>query len=167
MNAANPANGNQKDDPEPPKLPPRPAWFVPTFTAWEVPDEIPCAKTIPRTANTIASAFWAFAPGMERITEYRLSSNRGRKHLILWAGARNESGGGWTFVPVAYGPSKSPDGEAMHEWHAALHLLAAAWASEKRQTMGFEPPQEIRGPLDWDEFLAICRKVWPEYESNG
>ena len=129
MGAANPANEKQGDGQKPTKLPDRPAWFVPTFTAWDFPDEIPCAKTIPRSANTIATVFWAFAPGMERMDQYRLSTNRGRRHLILWAGARNESGNGWTFVPVAYGPAKSPDpdGEAMHEWHAALHLLAAAW----------------------------------------
>ncbi len=165
--AAKPTSGKQDEGPEPAKLPSRPAWFVPTFTTWEFPEDIPCAKTIPRDANPIAAVFWSFAPGMERMDEYRLSTNRGRKNLILWVGARNESGDGWTFVPVAYGPAKSPDGEVMHEWHAALHLLVAAWSGEKSQTVEFEPPQEIRGPLDWDEFLAVCREVWPEYESDG
>lgn len=143
--------------------PEKPDWFEPVLTAWKLPEEIPCAKQLPRSANFVADVLWAFAPGMERCDQYHLSKNRGRKHLILWVGSPNEEGRGWTCVPVAYGPAKSPDGEPFHEWHAVLHLLVAAWTYEKKQTADFQPPQEVRGPLAGEDFEVVCRKVWPEY----
>jgi len=51
----------------------------------------------------------------------------------------------------------------MHEWHAALHLLAAAWKAEKDQTGEFEPPQEVSGLLFGEDFEAVGYEVWPEY----
>lgn len=106
---------------------------------------------------------WSFACGLDRTDRYALSSNRGGKHLILWAGCPNESGRGWSFVPVAYGPAKGPNRESINEWQAALHLLAAAWRAEKEQGGDFEPPMEVYGLLKGDDFEAVCREVWPEH----
>jgi len=144
-------------------LPKKPVWFETVFTEWSVPEEIPCAKRVPRTADFVAEAMWAFAPGMDRHDQYQLSTNQGQKHLILWAGSPDEEGRGWTFVPIAYGPAKSREGERIHLWHAALYLLVAAWQGEKEQTGCFQPPQEVRGPLAGEDFEAVCREVWPEY----
>ncbi|NBT36041.1 MAG: hypothetical protein EBT03_10990 [Betaproteobacteria bacterium] len=110
---------------------------------------------------------WSFACGLDRTDRYALSSNRGRKHLILWAGCRSESGRGWTFVPVAYGPANGPNGESIDGWQAALHLLVAAWKGEKKETADFEPPMEVYGLLKGDDFQAVCQEVWPEYWEEG
>lgn len=143
-------------------LPTKPDWFQPVFTEWDVPEEIPCPKNVPSSAEFIAEAMWAYAPGMDRVDRYQLSFNRGRKHLILWVGNPNEEDGGWIFAPVAYGPTKSSDGQSIPAWQATLHLMVAAWKGEKEQGGGFQPPQEVRGPLAGEDFEAVCREVWPE-----
>lgn len=151
----------------PTRLPEKPAWFTTTFTSWQVPSDIPCARTLPRNTLSIGEACWSFAPGMERTDRYELSTNRGRKHLVLWAGCPDQWGSRWTFVPAAYGPAYGPNGESIDGWHAALHLLVAAWKGEREQSEHFEPPMEISGLLEWHEFEAVCREVWPELSEDG
>jgi hypothetical protein len=145
-----------------PQLPEKPSWFTTTFTSWEAPSDIPCAKRLPRNTLSVGKVSWSFCPGMDRRDRYELSTNRGRRNLILWAGGPNESDSSWTFTPVAYGPAKSAHGETIDEWSAALHLLVEAWKGEKEQTFGFEPPQEVYGALAGEDFAAVAREVWPE-----
>ena len=61
-------------------LTPKPDWFMPTFTDWEHPADIPCGKAPGWHAATVLETVWSFSPGSDRRSEYRLTTNRGRKH---------------------------------------------------------------------------------------
>ena len=139
---------------------PKPEWFETTFTEWKHPDNIPCAKTPGRNAVTVLHAVWSFGPGSDRQSEYRLTTNRGRKHWILWESGTDDDR--VFFVPVAYGPCRGPNGEEFNALHAAAQLLAAAGNGEDDCTDDFGPPMEARGLLAGEELNEICGEVWPE-----
>jgi hypothetical protein len=158
-------SGNPEEGDKKPVLPKRPSWFKPVATNRRFPDEIRCAKAVPRAAEWIGTANWFYAPGMDRTDEYRISSNRGGTHFLLWVGNRSEDDGSPEFAPVAYGPTKAKNGEVVDIRTAALHLLIAAWSAEKKE-WDLQPPQESGGIIDGEVLEAICREVWPEYWSR-
>ena len=145
-------------------LKPKPEWFETTFTDWETPAEIPCAKAPGRHAATVLEAVWSFGPGCDRRSDYRLTTNRGRRHWILWQSGTVD--GRVFFVPVAYGPCRGPNGEEIEALDAASHLLVAAWAGEDDATDHFCPPMEVRGLIEGEEFEAMCREVWPSLSED-
>lgn len=140
----------------------KPDWFQITLTSWTFPKEIQCAKTLPRDSNPIGIVCWSYAPGMDRQDHYEITTNRGRKKLILWCGFPKDSGRGCDFVPIVYGPSRSPDGRWVHPWHAATHFLVAYWKAEKDDSGVFDPPHEVYGGILQGYLEAICREVCPE-----
>lgn len=140
-------------------LAPKPDWFETTFTEWEFPADIPCARAPGRRAATVLRAVWSFGPGCDRRSEYRLTTNRGRKHWILWESGTDD--GRVFFVPVAHGPCRGPHGEEIDALDAASHLLVAAWSGEDDAVGDFAAPLEARGLLEGEAFNAICREVWP------
>jgi len=145
-------------------LTPKPDWFETTFTDWETPAEIPCATTPGRHAATVLEAVWSFSPGSDRRSEYRLTTNRGQKHWILWESGTDD--GRVFFAPVAYGPCRGPNGEEINAFDAASHLLVAAWAAEDDATDGFCPPMQARGLLAGEDLGAICSEVWPSLSED-
>ena len=141
-------------------LTPKPDWFETTFTEWGHPSKIPCAKTPGFHAATVLHAAWIESADSARRNEYRLATNQGRKHWILWEGETDE--GKLFFTPVAYGPCRGPNGDEIEALDAAAHLLIAAWAGEDKYMSGTIPPTEARGLLAGQELDAICSEVWPE-----
>ena len=140
-------------------MPAIPEWFEVTLTQYRHPDEIPCAERVPSSTLPLGRFYWDASRGGCCIEQYRLSSNQGRQHFILWAGEHDEESGKAFFVPAAYAPQKDPEGKRVTKWQAALWLLEAFWREEH---LSEGPPGvDYLTLLEKEELEEICGRVWP------
>lgn len=139
-------------------MPAIPDWFEVTLTGFDYPDEIPCPRSAPEAAIPLGQFYWAGSPGGTCVERYRLSGNKGQQHFILWAGGLDEESERWLFVPAAYGPQKSPEGERVSRLQAGLWLLEASWRDEHHRDG--VPGVDGFAVLEAAELEEIVGRVW-------
>jgi hypothetical protein len=137
-------------------LPPCPAGF-----RIRIHPEAPLAaadqpRALPSSAAYLCLLEWATSYTDNRATAYYLSTNRCRKHWLLWVHDWDDNWGRWTTLLRAYGPRR---GVPMKT--AAMHLLRAALAHEEaRHRLGRFDWIAEDWHLEVPEILAVARAVW-------
>jgi len=148
-------------------LPPRPKSFKSRCgkELYSIPSirELPLKNhptQMPRTAQFIGTAEWAWSPMHSRIDAYYLSTNQKRSHWFLWASCLDDSDYRWKWINTlyAYGSKKGIDKKT-----AAIYLLLDAWSFEQ-EFLELEHFHILNAVelLSVPEFRAIGRVVWDE-----
>ena len=137
-------------------LPPRPAGFtVKIHHRTPLPARYR-PKATPPSAIYLCLLEWATSYWECRQAGYYLSTNRSRRHWLLWVWDWDDNWGQWSKWLCAYGPRRGVP------WRtAAMHLLRAALADDKRRC-GQERFDWISEDfcLDVPDILAVAREVW-------
>ena len=137
-------------------LPPRPPQFVIGIQAEAPLRAADCPRAMPPSAEYLCLLEWAVSPTYSPLKSYYLSTNRSRKHWLLWLRVWDDNWERWTDLLQAYGPRR---GVPMRT--AALHLLRAVLAyDEARQGDGRFDWIAEDWILDVPEILAVAREVW-------
>ena len=115
-----------------------------------------CPKAMPPSAVYLCQLEWASAPWSCPLIAYYLSTNRSRRHWLLWRSDWDDNWGCWQTSLWAYGPRR---GVPMKT--AAMHLLRAVLEYDKAER-GQDQFDWIAedGYLEVPEILAVAREVW-------
>lgn len=137
-------------------LPPCPASFQIRLHR-EVPlGPADCPRTMPSSGLYLCQLEWAISPMYSPLTAYYLSTNRSRKHWLLWTWAWDDNWERWEVALQAYGPRRGVPIKT-----AALYLLRAVLAhGEARQGLRRFDWIAKDWYLEVPEILAVAREVW-------
>jgi hypothetical protein len=113
-------------------------------------------EAMPPSAVYLCQLEWASAPWSCPLIAYYLSTNRCRRHWLLWRSDWDDNWGRWETSLCAYGRRRGVPAKT-----AAMHLLRAVLENDKteRNQEEFDWIAED-GYLDVPEILAVAREVW-------
>ena len=138
------------------ELPCRPPSFVIFLDSLTPLEPFWCPHGMPPSSEYLCLLEWAASPFSYGQTAFYLSTNRCRRHWLLWRWEFDENWGTWAIALGAYGLRRGTGSRT-----ATLHLL--------RAQLEYMRCTERRGHFDWisevgdlsaAEILAVSRTVW-------
>jgi hypothetical protein len=115
---------------------------------------------MPRSAQFVGTAEWAWSPMHSRIDVYYISTNRKKSHWLLWKRWIDDSDYRWRWESALYVYGTKRD---IPKKTAAIYLLIDAWDYE-REFLELEHFHILNAVelISVPEFRAIGRVVWPD-----